>query len=75
MGRVIARNLPPLASLSAHEIALLRAMAAGCTNAELAVLMSRSEKTIRNQLSRLYARLGARNRTEAVAIYLHMTEI
>jgi DNA-binding NarL/FixJ family response regulator len=48
MGGVIARNLPPLASLSAHEIALLRAMAAGCTNAELAALVSRSEKTIRN---------------------------
>lgn len=64
----------PLASLSAHEITLLRAMAAGSTNAQLAALVSRSEKTIRNQLSRLYVRLGARNRTEAVAIYLRMNQ-
>ena len=74
MGGVIPNPPSPLALLSAHEIALLRAMAAGSTNAQLAALVGRSEKTIRNQLSHLYQKLGARNRTEAVAIYLRMNQ-
>ena len=70
-----SRNVPPLATLSAHEIALLRAMAAGSTNAQIAGLVNRSEKTVRNQLIRVYRKLGVRNRTEAVAIYVRMGEI
>ena len=66
------QSMPSLALLSANEIALLHAMAAGQTNAELGVLVNRSEKTVRNQLTRLYAKLGARNRTEAVAIFMRM---
>ncbi|MGK6306997.1 response regulator transcription factor [Variovorax sp. DT-64] len=74
VGDVTSNPSSPIAPLSAHEITLLRAMAAGSTNAQLAALVGRSEKTIRNQLSRLYLRLGARNRTEAVAIYLRMNK-
>ena len=71
-----ARSIPSLALLNTHEIALLHAMAAGSTNAELGALVNRSEKkTVRNQLTRLYVKLGARNRTEAVAIFVRMGEI
>jgi DNA-binding CsgD family transcriptional regulator len=70
-----SRSVPSLALLSAHEIALLRAMAAGNTNVQLGVLVNRSEKTVRNQLTRLYVKLRARNRAEAVAIYMRMGEI
>src|SRR6188472_1389361 len=53
-----------------REIALMRWVAAGCTNAQIGLNAHRSEKTVRNQLTRLYAKLGARNRAEAVAIYM-----
>ncbi|WP_309962257.1 LuxR C-terminal-related transcriptional regulator [Variovorax guangxiensis] len=61
--------------LSAHEIALMHAMTAGNTNAQLGALVNRSEKTVRNQLTHLYLKLGARNRTEAVAIFMRMAQI
>lgn len=57
-------------ALTAREDALMQGLAAGYTNQQLARTFHRSEKTIRNQLTRLYQKLGVRNRTEAVAIYL-----
>ncbi|MFT4193543.1 helix-turn-helix domain-containing protein [Ottowia sp.] len=56
--------------LTRHEVALMQGVAAGFTNQQLAKAFNRSEKTIRNQLTQLYLKLGARNRAEAVAIYL-----
>lgn len=70
-----APKKPSLALLSAHEIALMHAMTAGNTNAQLGALVNRSEKTVRNQLTHLYLKLGARNRTEAVAIFMRMAQI
>jgi len=58
--------------LSANEIGLLRQLAAGQTNAQIGVHAHRSDKTVRNQLTRLYAKMNARNRAEAVAIYMRM---
>jgi|LNAP01.1.fsa_nt_gb DNA-binding NarL/FixJ family response regulator len=62
-----ATNQPALTS---REVELMRGLAAGLTNQQIARTLHRSEKTIRNQLTRLYEKLGARNRTEAVAIHL-----
>jgi DNA-binding CsgD family transcriptional regulator len=61
-----------IARLSSHEIAMLSRIADGKTNAQLGVELHRSEKTIRNQLTSLYAKLGANNRAAAVAIYLRL---
>lgn len=61
-----------LALLSAKDVALMRWLAAGLTNLQIASASYRSEKTVANQLTSLYAKLGARNRAEAVAIYLRM---
>ncbi len=65
-------SLPLIASLSHNDIALLRQIAAGRTNIQIGASTCRSEKTIRNQLTALYAKLGAGNRAEAVAIYMRM---
>lgn len=65
--RLSATNQPALTS---REVELMRGLAAGLTNQQIARTLHRSEKTIRNQLTRLYGKLGARNRTEAVAIHL-----
>ena len=59
-----------LPALTPREVELMQGLAAGHTNQQIARTLHRSEKTIRNQLTRLYGKLGARNRAEAVAIHL-----
>lgn len=56
--------------LTAIEKELLRWLAAGRTNEEMAGLRQRSPATIRNQLAKLYTKLGVATRAEAVAIAL-----
>jgi len=55
-------------SLTALERELLRWVAAGRSNAQIARLRGRSEATIRNQLHALYKKLGVANRAEAVTV-------
>lgn len=52
--------------LSAKEQEILRLMAAGCSNREIAVSMFKSEGTIKNQVSSILNKLGVRDRTRAV---------
>jgi two-component system response regulator DesR len=54
--------------LSSTERAILAACATGVTTAEIARHLYLSEGTIRNKLSDLIGKLGARNRTEALCI-------
>ena len=49
---------------------LLGLLAEGLTNTQIGLRLHRSEKTVRNQLTGVYRRLGASNRAEAVALYL-----
>ena len=60
-------------SLLPHEVRLLDWLATGRSNAQIGLCVGRSEKTVRNQLTRIYEKLGAANRTEAVALYLRGT--
>ncbi len=55
-----------LVGLSRREAEILRLVAQGKTNKEIADLLSLSEQTIKNRLSTLYLRLKVANRTEAV---------
>ena len=55
-------------SLTEVEQELLRWVAAGRTNLEIAALRGRSPLTIRNQLSVMFRKLGASNRAEAVRL-------
>jgi DNA-binding NarL/FixJ family response regulator len=45
-----------------------RLPALGYTNREIALACGTSFRTVRNQLSAVYAKLGAANRTEALAL-------
>ena len=56
--------------LTPNERRLLEWLAAGRTNAQIARCVNRSDKTVSNQLTRVYAKLGVVNRTEAVAVFL-----
>jgi DNA-binding NarL/FixJ family response regulator len=58
---------PPL---TAREADVLRLVASGATNREIATRLFLSEGTVKNHVSRILARLGLRDRTHA-AIYAH----
>ena len=53
------------ASLTAREEEILNLVAAGMSNREIAGWLHLSEKTVRNQVSRVLAQLGLRSRTQA----------
>ncbi len=52
--------------LSEKEQEILRLMAAGCSNREIAAAMHKSEGTVKNQVSTILAKMGVRDRTRAV---------
>ncbi|GAB54610.1 two-component system regulatory protein [Glaciecola punicea ACAM 611] len=52
--------------LSKRETEILRLMAAGCSNKEMADSLCKSQGTIKNQVSSILSKLGVRDRTRAV---------
>lgn len=58
---------PPAAATTELETTLLRLIAEGKTNREIADQLNFTEKTIRNYVSALLAKLNLRNRAEAAA--------
>lgn len=66
----VAQALPPYLALTDREHRLLGLLAEGWTNVQIGQRVHRSEKTVRNQLTGIYQKLGASNRAEAVALYL-----
>jgi DNA-binding CsgD family transcriptional regulator len=63
-----ARNETRLAQLgiTRRELEILEAMAAGLSNREIAERLFVSENTVKTHASRLFDKLGARRRTQAV---------
>lgn len=53
-------------TLTEKEKEILRLMAAGCSNREIAQSMFKSEGTVKNQVSTVLSKLGVRDRTRAV---------
>ncbi|HUE90027.1 MAG TPA: LuxR C-terminal-related transcriptional regulator [Vicinamibacterales bacterium] len=54
------------ARLAPRERQIIRALAAGATNREIAARLGLKEQTVKNRLSVIYGKLGARNRLELV---------
>ncbi|WP_433192714.1 response regulator [Nocardia sp. CA-107356] len=71
-GRIAAMVRPPLAAptieLTPRELEVLRLVASGAANREIARAMYLSEGTVKNHISNILSRLGLRDRTQA-AIY------
>ncbi|WP_278359378.1 response regulator [Thermus thermophilus] len=59
---------PLHAELSEREVQILRLVAQGYTNQEIAAELQLSEKTVRNRLSEIFQKLHLNNRTQA-ALY------
>ncbi|RZU53471.1 LuxR family two component transcriptional regulator [Krasilnikovia cinnamomea] len=60
--------------LSRREAELMAHVMRGRTNGEIARTLFISEKTVKNHINHIYTKLGARNRAEAMAIWLGFTD-
>ncbi|MBX0330359.1 helix-turn-helix transcriptional regulator [Oscillochloris sp. ZM17-4] len=66
-----ARRAPATAliePLSGREREILDLMEIGCSNRDIAARLSIVEGTVKTHVKHIFGKLGARNRTEAVAI-------
>lgn len=59
---------PRISTLTDRELEVLRAVAAGLTNAEIAQELQLSESTVKTHVGRAFAKIGARDRVQAVII-------
>jgi pimeloyl-ACP methyl ester carboxylesterase/DNA-binding CsgD family transcriptional regulator len=65
---VDVRGTGTLDSLSRRERDLVRLLAQGLDNLQIAARLSLSEKTVRNVVSRVYDKLGVENRGQAIVL-------
>lgn len=56
--------------LSAREAEIMDVVAQGLTNTQIARRLFLSEKTVKNHINRIFAKLGVTNRAHAVAVWL-----
>jgi two-component system response regulator DevR len=64
----------PLAALTDQELAVLNHIGEGLTNRQIAEEMFLSEKTVKNYVSRLLAKLGMERRTQAAVLVTQMRD-
>jgi DNA-binding NarL/FixJ family response regulator len=67
-GRAPTRATSPKRALTPRERDVLTLMADGGTNRQIAARLDISEQSVKNHISNLLRKLGARNRTEAAAV-------
>jgi DNA-binding CsgD family transcriptional regulator len=53
--------------LSAREVQIMGLIAAGHTNGQIAASLFLAEKTVKNHVNRIYGKLGAGSRADAIA--------
>jgi DNA-binding NarL/FixJ family response regulator len=68
MGAVGATQAPASAALTDRELQVIRLVAGGATNRQVAAQLFISEATVKTHLLHLYGKLDARDRASAVAI-------
>jgi DNA-binding NarL/FixJ family response regulator len=61
-----AENAAPAEALTPRELEVLRLMARGYSNREIADTLGTAEGTVKNQISSVLSKLGVRDRTRAV---------
>ncbi|MEV3860657.1 response regulator transcription factor [Streptomyces sp. NPDC050095] len=63
---------PLLRSLSERENSILKLIGEGFTNREIGKRLYLSEKTVKNHISRIFAKLGVHRRVQAAVIAAHL---
>ncbi|GEB45302.1 DNA-binding response regulator [Microbacterium testaceum] len=66
-GRLLARLREPRVTLSAREIEVVRLVARGATNAEVAARLHVTDATVKSHLAHVFSKLGVSSRTAAVS--------
>ena len=69
--RPIAHDAEPVADLTEREADVLRLIAKGATNHEIGEALFISEATVKSHIGRLFAKLGARDRSAAIVYAYH----
>lgn len=69
-GTAPARTVTRPDVLSARETEIMEVVAQGLTNSQIARQMFLSEKTVKNHINRIFAKLQVTSRTQAVAVWL-----
>jgi DNA-binding CsgD family transcriptional regulator len=70
MGNYSATKVESRARLSSREAEIIALIAAGHTNALIAQRLFLAEKTVKNHVNKIYAKLGAASRSDAIARWL-----
>lgn len=66
-GRLLARLRAPRVTLSAREIEVLRLVARGASNADVAHRLHITDATVKSHLAHVFSKLGVSSRTAAVS--------
>ena len=61
---------PPAEKLTARQMDILESVTRGLTNADIAKMLGLREQSVKEHISAIFAKIGAANRSEAVAITL-----
>jgi DNA-binding CsgD family transcriptional regulator len=67
MGNYSATKIEGRSGLSSREAEIISLIAAGHTNGLIAQRLFLAEKTVKNHVNKIYAKLGAASRSDAVA--------
>ena len=67
---ILGEHSSALIALTERDIEILRYVAAGMSNREIAMKLSYAEKTVKNYLSLIFQKLGIRDRTQAAIFAL-----
>jgi DNA-binding NarL/FixJ family response regulator len=65
---------PAASGLSDREFEVMELIARGKSNAQIASQLFLSEKTVKNHVNRIYAKLGVKTRGEAIATWLGVAQ-
>jgi len=76
-GRVVSDEIqklladdPPAEKLTARQMDILESVTRGLTNADIAKMLGLREQSVKEHISAIFTKIGAANRSEAVAITL-----
>ena len=69
-GRPVPETPRPAHDLSERQVEIMDLIARGSSNGDIAGELFLAEKTVKNHVNHIFARLGVRSRAEAVALWL-----